>query len=181
MRTHPRNDWPHLTRNGHSAIYGVKVNSPEKSERIDLGLAILCATQPGEPLTCAEIAAYCGCCPERINQIEHRALERVRDLLSLLEQPPEHVTANEAAWIINCRPHEVPILVETGLLKPLAPPRPNGITHFAAPELLELVKDETWRARVTNAVNHHRHKWTGVQESVLQMVWFVLMVPQLFP
>lgn len=158
----------------------IKVSGEEKSKRIDLGLAILAATRPGERLTCAEIAAYCNCCPERINQIEHTALERLRSLLTLLNQPPGRLTTKEVAWIINCRPHEVPILVAAGLLKPLEHPRPNRVTFFAVSEVLALVKEEAWRTKITNAVNHHRHKRTGMRQSVWQMVWLVLITPQLF-
>ena len=59
------------------------------------------------------------------------------------------------AWVLNCQPHDVPILVAARLLKPLGNPAQNGIKFFAAPELLELVKDRAWLVKVTNAVNQH--------------------------
>lgn len=177
MRTYPRNG---QADNRHASVLKIKVSADEKSGRIDLGLAILSAVRPGEQLTCAEIAAYCDCCPQRINQIEAGALERLRGLLRLMEQPPERLTGDQAAWIIKCRPQEVPLLVEAGLLKPLDSSRPNGVTFFDAPELLELVKDQAWRTSVTNTLNRHRHKRTGMGESVWQMVWLVFMAPQLF-
>ena len=68
------------------------------------------------------------------------------------------LTAEQAAWVINCQPHDVPILVAARLLKPLGNPAANGIKFFAASELLELVKDRAWLVKVTNAVNQHWQK-----------------------
>ncbi len=61
----------------------------------------------------------------------------------------------QAARVLNCQPHDVPILVAARLLKPLGNPAQNGITFFATSELLEHVQDRTWLAKVTNALNQH--------------------------
>lgn len=55
------------------------MNQAESSERIDLGLAVLATFHRGEKFTCAEIAAWCDCSPERIGQIEREALAKVRN------------------------------------------------------------------------------------------------------
>lgn len=58
---------------------GISHGGRDKSQRIDLGLALLARrTLPGETYTHTEIAAYCGCSSERIRQIEMRALRKVR-------------------------------------------------------------------------------------------------------
>jgi len=75
--------------------------------------------------------------------------------LSLLGQVPARLTAEQAAWVLNCQPHDVPILVMARLLKPLGNPPANGVKYFAAIDVLELVKDRTWLAKVTNAVSEH--------------------------
>ena len=49
----------------------------------------------------------------------------------------------------------MPILVAARLLKPLGNPPPNSVKFFAASELLDLMKDRTWLAKVTNALNQH--------------------------
>ena len=49
----------------------------------------------------------------------------------------------------------MPILVAARLLKPLGNPPANSVKFYAALELLELVKDRTWLAKVTNALNLH--------------------------
>jgi hypothetical protein len=57
--------------------------------------------------------------------------------------------------VLNCQPHDVPILVGARLLKPLGNPAPNAIKFFAASEVVELAKDRAWLVKVTNAVNQH--------------------------
>jgi hypothetical protein len=84
--------------------------------------------------------------------------EEQHQFLRLLGQLPARLTAEQAAWVLNCQPHDVPILVAVRLLKPLGNPPPNGIKFFAASELLELVKDRAWLAKVTNALNQHWQK-----------------------
>jgi hypothetical protein len=75
--------------------------------------------------------------------------------LTLLGQLPARLTAEQAAWVLNCQPHDVPVLVAARLLKPLGNPPPNSVKYFAALELLDQTKDRVWPARVTNALNQH--------------------------
>ena len=51
--------------------------------------------------------------------------EEQHQFLRLLNQLPARLTAEQAAWVINCQPHDVPILVAARLLKPLGNPPPN--------------------------------------------------------
>ena len=79
--------------------------------------------------------------------------------LSLLGQWPARLTVEQAAWVLNCQPHDVPILVATRLLKPLGNPPPNGIKFFATADLLELSKDRAWLIKMTQAINQYwRHQ-----------------------
>ena len=57
--------------------------------------------------------------------------------------------------MLNCQPHDLRILVSARLLKPLGIAPPNSVKFFAASELLELVKDRAWLAKVTNGLNQH--------------------------
>ena len=84
--------------------------------------------------------------------------EEQHQFLRLLNQLPARLTAEQAAWVINCQPNDVPILVAARLLKPLGNPSPYNVKFFAASELLEQVKDRTWLAKVTNALNQHWQK-----------------------
>ena len=91
-------------------------------------------------------------------QIGDGMREEQHQFLRLLNQLPARLTAEQAAWVLNCQPHDVPILVAARLLKPLGNPSPYNVKFFAASELLEQIKDWTWLAKVTNALNHYWQK-----------------------
>src|ERR1017187_6460255 len=84
--------------------------------------------------------------------------EEQQRFLSLLGQLPARLMAEQVAWVLNCQAHDVPILVAARLLKPLGNPPPNSVKFFAASELLELVPDWAWLAKVTNGLNQHWQK-----------------------
>ena len=81
--------------------------------------------------------------------------EDQQQFLALLGQLPARLNVEQAAWALNCQPHDVPILVASKLLKPLGNPPANGIKYFATAELLELAKDRSWLAKMTNSVAQH--------------------------
>ncbi len=78
--------------------------------------------------------------------------------LMLLGQLPARLTAEQAAWVLNCQPHDVPILVAARLLKPLGNPPQNGTKFFSASEVIELARDRNWLARVTCAIQQYWHR-----------------------
>ena len=84
--------------------------------------------------------------------------EEQNQFLRLLGQLPARLTAEQVAWVVNCQPHDVPILMAARLLKPLGNPPANSVKFFVTLELLEQVKDRTWLAKVTNALNLHWQK-----------------------
>ncbi len=81
-----------------------------------------------------------------------------RHFLSVLRRPPLRLTAEQAAWALNCAPHDIPVLIGARLLKPLGTPASNGTKFFATADVLKLAEDRSWLARVTNAVQNH---WRG--------------------
>ena len=81
--------------------------------------------------------------------------EEHHQFLQLLGQIPARLTAEQTAWVLNCQPHDIPVLVAARLLKPLGNPQPNSVKYFASVEVLELAKERTWLAKMTNAVNQH--------------------------
>jgi len=85
--------------------------------------------------------------------------------MRLLGQLPARLTAEQAAWVLNCQPHDVPILVAVRLLKPLGNPSPYNVKYFAASELLDQVKDRAWLAKVTNALNQHWQKKNAAKKN----------------
>ncbi len=93
--------------------------------------------------------------------------EEQNQFLRLLGQLPARLTAEQAAWVINCQPHDVPVLVAARLLKPLGNPPPNSVKFFAALEVLEQVRDRNWLARVTNALNQHWQRKNAAKKNHL--------------
>ena len=75
--------------------------------------------------------------------------------LSLLGRLPARLTAEQAAWVINCQPHDIPVLVAARLLKPLGNAPPNSVKYFGSGELSELMEDRSWLAKVTNTITQH--------------------------
>ena len=49
-----------------------------------------------------------------------------------LHTPPARLNANEAAWYLGFKPHEVSMLVAAGLLTPLGRPARSRAKFFAA-------------------------------------------------
>src|SRR6267142_5850603 len=84
--------------------------------------------------------------------------EEQHQFLRLLGRLPARLTAEQAAWVLNCQPHDVPALVAARLLKPLGNPPPNGIKFFATSDLLEFAKDRAWLAKMTHTISQHWQK-----------------------
>jgi hypothetical protein len=78
--------------------------------------------------------------------------------LSLLGQLPARLTAEQAGWMLNCQPHDVPALVAARLLKPLGNPSQNSTKYFSTVDVLELTKDRSWLVKVTNTICQHWQK-----------------------
>ena len=90
--------------------------------------------------------------------------EDQHQFLMLLGRLPARLTAEQAAWVLNCQAHDIPALVAAKLLKPLGNPPPNGIKFFATAELLEASKDSHWLARMSATVYQHWHKKNARQK-----------------
>jgi hypothetical protein len=75
--------------------------------------------------------------------------------LALLGQMPVRLTAEQAGWVLNCQPHDIPALVHARLLKPLGNPSANGTKYFATADLLETAKDRSWLVKMTAAIHTH--------------------------
>jgi hypothetical protein len=84
--------------------------------------------------------------------------EEQQRFLSLLGQLPARLTAEQAGWVLNCQAHDIPALVNARLLKPLGNPSQNSTKYFAAADVLEMMKDRSWLAKVTNTISQHWQK-----------------------
>lgn len=89
--------------------------------------------------------------------------------LTVLGQLPGRLTAEQAGWVLNCQPHDIPALVNARLLKPLGNPSQNSIKFFATADVLELVKDRSWLNKMTNTIAQHwQHQNARKRAAALQ-------------
>jgi hypothetical protein len=81
--------------------------------------------------------------------------EEQNRFLALTGQLPARLTSEQAGWVLNCQPHDIPALIHFRLLKPLGNPAQNGSKFFCTADVLELLKDRSWLVKVTNTINQH--------------------------
>lgn len=72
-----------------------------------------------------------------------------------LPRLPARLDANQTAEMLGFLPHEIPVLLKTGLLKPLGKPAPNGHKFFCATEISALTENREWLEKATRAVARH--------------------------
>jgi hypothetical protein len=88
--------------------------------------------------------------------------------LLLLGQLPIRLTAEQAGWVLNCQPHDIPALIQARLLKPLGNPAQNGAKFFATADILESSKDRSWLVKVTVTINQHWHRQNGRRKTAVK-------------
>lgn len=74
-----------------------------------------------------------------------------KDFLSVTGAIPARLDSQETAWLLGFAAHDIPVLVQSGLLKPLGHPPPNGVKYFSAAVLARLRDDPHWLSRATDA------------------------------
>ena len=72
-----------------------------------------------------------------------------------LPRLPARLDVNQAAEMLGFLPHEIPVLLKAGLLKPLGKPAPNGHKFFCTVELSSLSENREWLDKATRAVAKH--------------------------
>lgn len=77
-----------------------------------------------------------------------------KDFLNLARLPARF-NVEQAAAYLNFKPHDIPILVRRGFLKPLGRPMPNSEKYFSKAQILEVAENEEWLSRATAAVKQH--------------------------
>jgi hypothetical protein len=80
-------------------------------------------------------------------------LERERFLN--LRHFPARMTIEEVAAFLRMSPHDIPILVTHGMLKPLGDPIQSSVKYFAAAVLKELAENVDWLHQATAALQGH--------------------------
>jgi hypothetical protein len=84
-----------------------------------------------------------------------------------LPRLPARLDVNQAAEILGFLPHEIPVLLKAGLLKPLGRPAPNGHKFFSSAEIASLSEDREWLDKATRSVaKHWRDRNSNPDQSV---------------
>src|SRR5713226_1508090 len=81
----------------------------------------------------------------------------VRDLLNV-RRLQVRLTVRQTAALLNCGEHDIPVLVQHGLLKPLGHPPANAVKYFAPTDVLEMAGDSTRMGQICDAIYEH---WRG--------------------
>lgn len=87
-----------------------------------------------------------------------KKMDPQREKFLNLRTLPARLNAEEAAWYLGFAPHDIPVLVSKGLLKPLGHPPDHSVKYFAAIALTEFKSDAKWLARATDTMIQH---WRG--------------------
>lgn len=74
---------------------------------------------------------------------------------------PARLDATQTAWFLGFDPHEIPMLVAAGLLKPLGHPARNSTKFFATETLEQFRRDEKWLARASDAITNYWRERNG--------------------
>ncbi len=64
---------------------------------------------------------------------------------------PARLTSEQTAELLGFMAHDIPVLIRSKLLRPLATPAPNAPKYFAACEVTACASDPQWLNRATKA------------------------------
>lgn len=82
-----------------------------------------------------------------------------------LRHLPASCSAVQAAGLLGITPHEIPILLAKGLLKPIGHPASNAPKFFLTARLEELSRDEKWFGKARDAISEHWRYKNGRKEN----------------
>lgn len=68
---------------------------------------------------------------------------------------PARLNVEQTAQLLGFAPHDIPILVGAGLLRPLGRPAPSSVKYFAAAELRALAQDVKFLSKATEEIQRH--------------------------
>ena len=71
-----------------------------------------------------------------------------------LPRLPARLDVNQVAEILGFLRHEIPVLMNVGLLRPLGRPAANGHKFFCTAEILELSQNREWLSKATSAISN---------------------------
>ncbi len=89
-------------------------------------------------------------------------LRHFRSIIGL----PARLNVEQAALLLGFQPHDIPVLIAAGLLKPLGKPAHNSVKYFATAELEELRNDIRWLSRATDTIQTRWRRKNGTENGL---------------
>ena len=74
---------------------------------------------------------------------------------SIKEIIPARLNAEQTASYLGFHEHDIPVLVNKNLLKPLGKPLPNASKYFAKVVINEHYEDRQWLSKATQVIYDH--------------------------
>lgn len=68
---------------------------------------------------------------------------------------PARIDSRQTAALLGFLEHDIPILMNAGLLKPLGNPATNARKYFSSAEIEALARDRAWLNKATAAVSRY--------------------------
>ena len=93
----------------------------------------------------------------RANRKPELISAQARELLNL-RRLPAMLNVQQTAVLLGVAEHDIPVLVNVGLLKPLGDPPPNAVKYFASVLVLELAGELSHLCKIRNTVYQY---WRG--------------------
>ena len=77
---------------------------------------------------------------------------------------PARLTSEQAAEMLGFKVHDIPLLVRTGLMRPLAGGPRNSVKYFHADEVEGMARNRHWLDKATRAISR-RAKPSSISSS----------------
>lgn len=77
-----------------------------------------------------------------------------KELLNM-RRLPAMLNPGQAAALIGYAEHDIPVLINAGMLKPLGNPPANSVKHFATVQVMELAGEIAQLSKMRNVVYEH--------------------------
>lgn len=88
-------------------------------------------------------------------------IRHFRSLIGL----PARLNVEQSALLLGFQPHDLPVLIAAGLLKPLGKPAHNSVKYFATAELQKLRDDIRWLSRATDVIQSRWRRKNGTEST----------------
>jgi hypothetical protein len=73
-----------------------------------------------------------------------------------LRRLPARLTTEQTSRVLGFQPHDIPVLVRCGMLKPLGAVGRNSVKYFASNDVSQKSEDRKWLDRATRIVSRSR-------------------------